>query len=62
MNRRKVARRRASDAYNVLLGRPIRADYGILVVMPLLAAAGGSLIGYFLESAITARWMRVAEW
>ncbi|KUL27992.1 hypothetical protein [Actinoplanes awajinensis] len=53
MTRRKIARRRAAVAYDVLRGRPVRLDYGYFVVMPLLAAAGGALIGWGLESAVT---------
>jgi hypothetical protein len=50
MTRRKIARRRAAVAYDVLRGRPVRAGYGLLVVVPLLAAAGGALIGWGLET------------
>lgn len=55
MNRRSNARRRAAAAYAVLRGRPVRPDYGILVVLPLVAAAGGALIGLGVESAVSNR-------
>lgn len=53
MNRKKIARRRASEAYDVLLGRPARPDYGTLVVLPLFTAVWGFLIGRYLDAAIT---------
>ena len=53
MIRRKIARRRAAAAYDVLRGRPVRLDYGAFVVVPLLAAAGGALAGWGLEKLVT---------
>ncbi len=55
MSRRKIAEQRASVAYDVLRGRPVRPDYGYLVVLPLLAAAGGALIAWGIESLVTRR-------
>ena len=55
MSRREIARRRASDAYLVLRGRPTRPEYGVLVVLPLVAAAGGALIALGLEALISRR-------
>ena len=53
--RRQNTRQRAVAAYGVLLGRPPRPDYGVLVVLPLVAAAGGALIGLSVESAVGRR-------
>ncbi|MDI6105232.1 hypothetical protein QLQ12_42280 [Actinoplanes sp. NEAU-A12] len=55
MSRRSNARQRAVAAYGVLRGRPPRPDYGILVVLPLVAAAGGALIGLGVETAVSNR-------
>ncbi|AEV84871.1 hypothetical protein ACWT_3847 [Actinoplanes sp. SE50] len=55
MTRRQIARRRAADAYDVLLGRPVRPGYGMLVVVPLFAAAGGALIGLGVDILVTQR-------
>lgn len=48
-------RRRFSTALSVLRGRPPRVDYGILLVMPFLAAAGGSLVGLAVDAAVQRR-------
>ncbi|GAA2852270.1 hypothetical protein Acy02nite_52120 [Actinoplanes cyaneus] len=55
MRRRTIAERRAAAAYEVLRGRPVRPDYGYLVVLPLLAAAGGALIAWGIESMVLRR-------
>jgi len=55
MTRRRTARRRAAVAYDVLRGRPVRLDYGVLVVLPVLAAAGGALLGWGAETIVTRR-------
>jgi hypothetical protein len=55
MSRREIARRRASDAYLVLRGQPTRPDYGILIVLPLVAAAGGALIALGVETLVSRR-------
>ncbi|WIM98401.1 hypothetical protein ACTOB_002001 [Actinoplanes oblitus] len=55
MTRREIAKQRAGDAYLVLRGRPARPDYGILVVLPLVAAAGGALIALGLEALVSRR-------
>ncbi|MEU4421443.1 hypothetical protein AB0F81_12520 [Actinoplanes sp. NPDC024001] len=55
MSRRQNTRQRAVAAYGVLRGRPARPDYGVLVVLPLVAAAGGALIGLGVESAVGRR-------
>lgn len=55
MSRRQNTRQRAVAAYGVLRGRPPRPDYGVLVVLPLVAAAGGALIGFGVESAVGRR-------
>ena len=53
MTNRQIARRRAAVAYDVLRGRPMRPSYRILVVLPLVAAAAGSLIALGLETLMT---------
>ncbi|BCY11385.1 hypothetical protein [Actinoplanes sp. L3-i22] len=55
MTRRQIAERRAAVAYDVLRGRPIRPDYGYLLVLPLLAAAGGALIAWGIETLVVHR-------
>jgi hypothetical protein len=51
MRRSKVhTGRRASTASGGLRGRQPKPDYGILLVLPFLAAAGGALIGLGVES------------
>ncbi|PRY30849.1 hypothetical protein [Pseudosporangium ferrugineum] len=52
---RSTARRRLVAASEVLRGRPPRFDYGLLIVMPFLAAAGGVLISLALENALEKR-------
>ncbi|MFI7600388.1 hypothetical protein [Actinoplanes sp. NPDC049681] len=51
-------RRRIATALGVLRGRPPRTDYGILLVMPFLAAAGGSLVGLAVDAAVQRRRAR----
>ncbi|MEV8508927.1 hypothetical protein AB0368_29410 [Actinoplanes sp. NPDC051475] len=51
-------RRRFSTAVDALRGRPPRTDYGILLVMPFLAAAGGSLVGLAVDAAVQRRRTR----
>jgi hypothetical protein len=46
---------RASAAYDTLRGRAPKRDYGILVIMPLLAAIGGVLLGLAVESFVDRR-------
>jgi hypothetical protein len=45
--------RRVVAAYDVLRGRPPKADYGLLIVLPLAASAGGALIGLGLDMALS---------
>jgi hypothetical protein len=52
---RTIARRRFADALDVLRGRPPRFDYGLLLVLPFVAAAGGVLISLAIEDAIERR-------
>ncbi|WP_199514225.1 hypothetical protein [Nucisporomicrobium flavum] len=47
--------KRIADARAVLRGRPPRFDYGLLVVMPFIAAAGGVLISLAIEDAVERR-------
>ncbi|GIF02638.1 hypothetical protein [Actinoplanes siamensis] len=53
MRKTKTAWRRTAAAYATLRGRPPRPDYGILIVLPLLAAAGGALIALGMEILVT---------
>lgn len=57
-NRTRIAVRRVAAAYDVLRGRPPKPDYGILVVLPFLAAAGGSLFALAAETLIEGRRSR----
>jgi hypothetical protein len=50
-----ITRRRFADALAVLRGRPPRFDYGLLLVLPFVAAAGGVLISLFIENAVERR-------
>jgi hypothetical protein len=59
--KQRTAARRVAAAYGILLGRPPKPDFGILVVLPLIAAAGGSLIGFGLDQAVTRRKARRTE-
>lgn len=54
----RVVARRIGDAYRTLRGRPPKPDYGVLVVMPFLAAAGGSLVAYGAETLLEIRRAR----
>jgi hypothetical protein len=54
-NRRRIMRRRAAAAYRIMRGRPPKPDYGILVILPLLAAFGGVLISRGIESFVDRR-------
>ena len=59
MNKRtRIAVRRSADAYRTLRGRPPKPDYGILVIFPFLAAAGGCLIALAVEVMIERRKAR----
>jgi hypothetical protein len=52
---RNTARRRFAAALDVLRGRRPRFDYGVLLVMPFIAAAGGVLISLVIENAVERR-------
>jgi len=52
---RKTLRRRTAAAYDVMRGRPSRPDYGVLIVLPMLASAGGVLIGMRVDTAVNRR-------
>ena len=54
-DRNRTVLRRAVAAYDTLRGRPARPDYGLLLVLPLLAAAGGALISLGFESIVERR-------
>jgi hypothetical protein len=52
-----IARERIVDAFDVLRGRPRprRVDYGLLLLLPFVAAAGGVLISLVIENAVGRR-------
>ncbi|WP_436533045.1 hypothetical protein [Actinoplanes sp. HUAS TT8] len=50
-----MSRRKTAIAYDVLRGHPVRPDYGYLVVLPLIAAAGGALIAWGIETLVSHR-------
>jgi hypothetical protein len=56
--KRNTSWRRTVAAYDVLRGRPAKADYGLLIVLPLLASAGGFLIGLGVDLAVNRRAAR----
>jgi hypothetical protein len=51
-NRRNIIAQRGRSAWQGLRGRPPKRDYGLLIVLPFLAAAGGAFLGQSLESAV----------
>jgi hypothetical protein len=53
--RNRIMVQRAAAAYGMLRGRPPKPDYGILVILPLLAAFGGALISMGIESFVDRR-------
>jgi hypothetical protein len=50
-----IVRERLGTALDVLRGRRPRVDYGLLLVMPFVAAAGGVLISLLIEDALDRR-------
>ena len=50
-----IARKRVGAALDVLRGRRPRFDYGLLLVLPFVAAAGGVLISLIIEDAVERR-------
>jgi hypothetical protein len=54
-SRHPTALRRSVAALDVLRGRRPRFDWGILIVMPFVAAAGGVLISLAIENAVERR-------
>ena len=52
---RRTARRRLVAAVDVLRGRRPGFDYGILLVMPFVAAAGGALLALAVDEAVERR-------
>jgi hypothetical protein len=52
---RDTVPRRFVIAFDVLRGRRPRFDYGLLLVTPFVAAAGGALISAVVETAIERR-------
>jgi hypothetical protein len=50
-----IARERIGTAVAVLRGRPPRVDYGLLLVLPFVAAAGGVLVSLLIEDAVQRR-------
>ena len=55
MGSRQRVRHRAIDAYDVMRGRRPKPDYGFLIVLPLVAAAGGAIIGLGVDKAVSRR-------
>jgi len=55
---RTIARERIVAALDVLRGRRPRFDYGLLLVVPFLAAAGGVLVSLIIEDAVERRRAR----
>jgi hypothetical protein len=53
-----IAQRRIVAALDVLRGRRPRFDYGLLLVMPFIAAAGGVLLSLAIEDAVGRRRAR----
>jgi hypothetical protein len=56
-----IARERIVDAFDVLRGRPPRVNYGLLLVLPFVAAAGGVLISLVIENAVGRRRSRAGS-
>jgi hypothetical protein len=46
---------------DTLSGRPPKPDYGILIIFPFLAAAGGSLVALAVEMVVENRRSRQAD-
>src|SRR4051812_42655812 len=59
--RKDTATQRFSGAWGVLRGRPPKPDFGLLLVLPFLASAGGALAGLALESFLGRHPRRPAE-
>jgi hypothetical protein len=55
---RTIARQRVVAALDVLRGRRPRFDYGLLLIVPFVAAAGGVLISLFIEDVVERRRVR----
>jgi hypothetical protein len=53
--KRNTPWRRTVAAYAVLRGRPPKPDYGLLIVLPMAASAGGALIGLGVDMAVNRR-------
>jgi hypothetical protein len=53
-----IAQKRIVAALDVLRGRRPRFDYGLLLVMPFIAAAGGVLLSLAIEDAVERRRAR----
>jgi hypothetical protein len=58
---RDTATQRFTGAWGVLRGRPPKPDFGLLLVLPFLASAGGALAGLALESFLGRHRRRPAE-
>ncbi|GIE47147.1 hypothetical protein Ani05nite_06810 [Amorphoplanes nipponensis] len=59
--RMTTPRERIGGAVAVLRGRRPPVDYGLLLVMPFLAAAGGVLVSMLIEDAVERRRDRGRE-
>lgn len=56
--RTRTTGRPAAAGYDTLSGRTPKPDYGILIIFPFLAAAGGSLAALVIEIMIERRRSR----
>jgi hypothetical protein len=61
MNTRRNNRRRARTAYGGLRGRLRRPGYGALVLLPVVAAAGGALVGLGRARVTASRQRRASR-
>jgi hypothetical protein len=55
---RIIVRERIVAALDVLRGRRPRFDYGLLLIVPFVAAAGGVLVSLIIEDAVERRRAR----
>jgi hypothetical protein len=53
--KRNTPWRRTVAAYDVLRGRPPGPAYGLLIGLPMVASAGGFLIGLGMDAAVNRR-------
>ena len=61
LRRRQTTGQRVMAAYDTLSGRRSKPDYGILIIFPFLAAAGGSLAALAVDMVVDGRKSRRAQ-